>query len=120
MVTLERLFTTLAAEGSPTGAGGAGGEGGIYFLLMWLVPMGLFFYFFMIRPESKRRKEREQLLNAVKAKDKVVTIGGIHGTVVAVEKDAIVVQVDPKKDVKLRVRRTSIDSIVAEGDDEKK
>jgi len=116
---LENLLIPLAAEGGGAGATGGSGEGGIYFLLMWLVPMGLFFYFFMIRPESKRRREREQLLNAVKAKDKVVTIGGIHGTVVAVEKDEIVVQVDPKKDVKLRLRRTSIDSIESGGGDKK-
>jgi len=110
------MLSNLAADATP----GPGAGGGMYGMLMFLVPMGLFFYFFMIRPESKRRKEREQLLNAVKAKDKVVTIGGIHGTVVSVDKEEVVVQVDPKKDVKMRFRRTSIESIVTGGGGDKK
>lgn len=83
----------------------------LYGMLMLIVPMGLFFYFFMIRPESRRRKEREQVLNSVKVKDKVVTIGGIHGTVVDVEPTEIVILVDAKKDVKMRFRRSAVDSV---------
>lgn len=120
MVEFIRTGLQLAEEVGTGGGTGTGNQGGFEVMLMWLVPMGLFFYFFMIRPESKRRKEREQLLNSVKTKDKVVTIGGMHGTVVEVEKDEIVILVDPKKDVKLRFRRTAIDAIEPAGGDEKK
>lgn len=111
----------MDASASPGGPAGPGDPmGSLYGMLMLLVPMGLFFYFFMIRPESKRRKEREQLLNSVKVKDKVVTIGGIHGTVVDVEPTEIVILVDPKKDVKLRFRRSAVDSVESAESAEKK
>jgi preprotein translocase subunit YajC len=102
------------------GQGAGGGAEQLYSMLMLIVPMGLFFYFFMIRPESKRRKEREQVLNSVKVKDKVVTIGGIHGTVVDVEPTEIVILVDAKKDVKMRFRRSAIDSVESGESGEKK
>jgi preprotein translocase subunit YajC len=85
-------------------------------MLGMLVPLGLVFWLLIIRPESKRRKEREQVLNAVKVKDRVVTIGGLYGTVVDIEKDEIVLLVDPKKDVKMRFRRGAIDSVERPGE----
>jgi len=120
LLTIAQRLCTLAADGPVLPGQPQDPMGSLYGMLMLLVPMGLFFYFFMIRPESKRRKEREQLLNSVKVKDKVVTIGGIHGTVVDVEKDEIVILVDPKKDVRLRFRRTAVDTVEpAEGGDRK-
>lgn len=77
------------------------------------VPMILIFYFLFIRPEGKRRKEKEALMAGIKPKDKVVTIGGLHGTVVEVEGEEVVLLVDAKKDVKLRFRRTAIDVVEA-------
>ena len=85
-------------------------------MLGMLVPLGLVFWLLIIRPESKRRKEREQVLNAVKVKDRVVTIGGLYGTVVDIEKDEIVLLVDPKKDVKMHFRRGAIDSVEQAGE----
>ena len=60
-----------------------------------LLPMGILLvamYFFMIRPENKRKKEAEEMRNAVKVGDKITTIGGIVGTVVHVKDDKIVVE----------------------------
>lgn len=88
-------------------------------LLLMLVAMGLIFYFLLIRPESKRRKEKEALLSALKTRDKVVTVGGLHGTVVEVDGDEVVLLVDPKKDVKLRFRRSSVEAIQASEEKEK-
>jgi preprotein translocase subunit YajC len=122
LLNLGNLLLVIAAD-APAGPGGPAGPGdpmgSLYGMLMLLVPMGLFFYFFMIRPEKKRRQEREQVLNSVKVKDKVVTIGGIHGTVVDVEPTEIVILVDPKKDVKMRFRRSAVDSVES-SDSEKK
>lgn len=84
------------------------------------LPFIIIIYFFMIRPENKRRSERDQLMNALKVKDKVVTIGGLHGTIVEVEKDEVVLLVDPKKDVKLRFRRSAIDTVESTQPEEEK
>ena len=50
-------------------------------MLLMLLPMIAIFYFMLIRPENKRKKEAEQLRSAVKNGDKITTIGGIVGTV---------------------------------------
>lgn len=54
----------------------------------------LIFYFLMIRPQRKRDKETQAMLSAMKKGDKVVSIGGIHGTVVAVKESSVIVKVD--------------------------
>ena len=54
----------------------------------------LIFYFLIIRPQKKRDKETQAMLDALKKGDKIITIGGIHGTVVAVKEKTVVIKVD--------------------------
>ena len=61
-------------------------------MLLMLLPMILIFYFMLIRPESKRKKEAEQLRSSIKNGDKITTIGGIMGTVVDVKTDSFVIE----------------------------
>ena len=67
------------------------GEGGGSTIIM-LVGMIAVFYFLLIRPENKRKKEAEQMRTSVKTGDKVTTIGGIIGTVVSVKDDKFVLE----------------------------
>ena len=60
--------------------------------LVMLVVMFAVFYFMLIRPENKRKKEAEQMRSSVKNGDKIVTIGGICGTVVNVKDNRIVIE----------------------------
>ena len=60
-------------------------------IIMLVVMLGVF-YFFMIRPENKRKKEAEQMRSSVKNGDKITTIGGIVGTVVDVKEDRFVLE----------------------------
>ena len=60
--------------------------------VVMLVLMVAVFYFMLIRPENKRKKEAEQMRGAVKTGDKITTIGGIIGTVVNVKEDKIVIE----------------------------
>ena len=66
------------------------GIGGSYIFM--LVAMLVIFYFMLIRPENKRKKEAEQMRNALKTGDKVTTIGGIQGTVVSVKDEKFVIE----------------------------
>lgn len=54
----------------------------------------LIFYFFMIRPQQKKQKDQKKYLEAIKKGDKVVTVGGIHGKIVAIEGDTVTLEVD--------------------------
>ncbi|MGM9660879.1 MAG: preprotein translocase subunit YajC [Faecousia sp.] len=60
--------------------------------LLMMVLMIAIFYFLLIRPENKRKKEAEQMRSSVKKGDKIVTIGGIAGTVVDVKENRIVME----------------------------
>ena len=66
-------------------------ETGLPTILM-MVAMFAVFYFILIRPENKRKKEAEQLRSSVKTGDKIVTIGGINGVVVNVKDDKFVLE----------------------------
>lgn len=69
----------------------------LIFLVMWL---------FMIRPQRKQQKELEKFRNELKKGDKVVTAGGIYGTVADIQERTVLIKVDG--DVKLRVDKSSI------------
>lgn len=58
-------------------------------LVMQLVLLGVIFYFFLIRPENKRRKAVTTMQNSLEKGDRVVTIGGIHGRVHTIEEQTI-------------------------------
>ena len=67
------------------------------------------FYLFLIRPQNKKQKETQKMLDALKKGDKVITIGGIHGTVSSVKENTVIVKVDD--DCKLEFNRTAISSV---------
>ena len=60
-------------------------------LIMMVVMIGVF-YFMLIRPENKRKKEAEQMRSSVKKGDKITTIGGIVGTVVDVKENNVIIE----------------------------
>ena len=66
--------------------------GGMMSSIIMMVAMLGIFYFLLIRPENKRKKEAEQMRSAVKKGDKITTIGGIVGTVVDVKENNIVIE----------------------------
>ena len=78
------MFNVLTA----TAPGGAGMGSSI----IMLVAMLAIFYFMLIRPENKRKKEAENMRSSVKTGDKITTIGGIIGTVVNVKDEKIVIE----------------------------
>ena len=84
----------------------ADGQGGNYSSLILLAGIAIVFYFFMIRPQQKKQKEQKKFLEEIKRGDHVVTIGGIHGKVLSVEEDKVVMEVD--KGVKLIMSKSSI------------
>ena len=62
--------------------------------MMWIMLIAMFviMYFFMIRPENKRKKEAQQMRDSLKVGDNITTIGGIIGDIVSIKDDSIVIE----------------------------
>jgi len=74
------MFNSILLQGF-----GGGGASSLFLIGGMFVIM----YFFMIRPQQKKQKDQQAYIDALKAGDKVVTIGGLHGTVVSVRDKCI-------------------------------
>ncbi len=88
---------------------------------VWVLVLGamvLIFYFLMWRPQKKERQKHQQMIQALRKNDKIVTMGGIHGTVFAVKDNVIILKVDDNSDVRIRVNRSSIGAVIPEGSEE--
>ncbi len=83
------------------------GTAGMGSTLIMLVLMIAIFYFMLIRPENKRKKEAEEMRGAVRKGDKIVTIGGIVGYVVDVKENRIVVETSADQ-VRLELEKWAI------------
>jgi len=66
------------------------------------------FYFFMIRPQQKKAKDAQKFISELKTGDKVVTIGGVHGSVVSIREKTVVVEVDSSKGVRVVFEKSAI------------
>jgi len=87
-------------------------SGGSQDPVSFLIPMAaimLIFYFLLIRPQQKRQKEHEQMLKAVAKGDRVVTSGGLHGTVVGASEDVLTLEVGQGERLRVKVDRARID-----------
>jgi len=82
-------------------AGGFGWEMIIFLVLIFGV-----MYFLMIRPQRKRQKEHEQLVEELRKGDRVVTAGGIHGVVESLSEDSVVIKIE--SGATMRVSRSSV------------
>ena len=80
--------------------------GGGWSTIIMIVALFAIFYFLMIRPQQKQRKEIEKMRNALSENSRVVTAGGIHGVIRAIKENTFIVEID--KNVKIEVDKTSI------------
>ncbi|EFM09330.1 preprotein translocase, YajC subunit [Paenibacillus curdlanolyticus YK9] len=94
----------LAAEAASSG-------GGIWGLVLPFVLMFAVFYFLLIRPQQRKTKTRNLMLNQLKKGDKISTIGGMHGTIVELTDDVAVVRVNDT--VKITFERSAINNVIS-------
>jgi preprotein translocase subunit YajC len=91
--------------------GQPGGGSILTLLLPWVLIFGIF-YFLVIRPQQRRQKqqqsERDLMLKALKAGDKVITTGGIYGTIVTVKEKDDTVQLRIAQSVSIEILRSAI------------
>ena len=100
-----------AAAQAPSGQGG----GSMMVQLAFFAAIFAIFYFLLIRPQQKQKRERETMLGALKRGDRVVTTGGLHGTVTGLDEVKVVLRVADQ--VKLEFDRSAIGRILEKQDD---
>lgn len=87
--------------------------------LLMIVVMFAAMYFFMIRPQRKRDKEVKSMRDSLAAGDEVITIGGIHGKVVKVNDEIVVVELDNQKQ-RMTFSKWAVGSVSKKGKETKK
>lgn len=86
-------------------------------LLPLVIIFGLF-YFLMLRPQKKKEDEFRQLVADLKENDHIITVGGIHGVVTNVQRDAdrVTIRVDESTGTKLRINTSAISRVITDDD----
>jgi preprotein translocase subunit YajC len=89
--------------------------GGLGQMLLLIAPIGVLFYFLLIRPQRREQAQRQSMLEAIKKNDHVITVGGIYGVVTNVHREAneITIKVDEATNTKLRLTLGSIARVVS-------
>jgi preprotein translocase subunit YajC len=103
-------------QAAGAGAAQSGPLGGIMSFAPFILIIGIF-YFLIIRPQNKKRKETEKMLSALKKGDKIVTIGGIHGTIQSAKETTVIVRVDDN--TRIEFSRSAISTVQAAAKEEK-
>lgn len=91
-----------------------GGQGGMQ--IMFLVFMVVIFWFMIFRPQRVQQKQRKELLGSLKVGDKIITNGGVYGTITKVNPQSLRVKI--AKDVEIRVTRAGVSSRTSKDDAE--
>ena len=77
----------------------AGGGGNPWFSFALIGSMFAIFYFLLIRPQQKKEKQRQAMINSLKVGDKILTVSGIYGVVTAIKDDIITVKVSSNTNI---------------------
>ena len=73
-------------------------------------------YFMVIMPQQRQRKKVQEMLGAIKAGDKIVTSGGIYGTINGIDGDSVILKISSEPQVKIRISRAAIAQVEASED----
>ncbi|HUX13063.1 MAG TPA: preprotein translocase subunit YajC [Spirochaetia bacterium] len=110
---MNNLFANLPMlMGAPggTGAQAASGSGQLVTTIITFGLVFVIFYFLIIRPQNKKQKDTKRMLEALKKGDRVVTAGGMRGTIASIRDDVIVLKVDGA--TKIEFNRSAISGVV--------
>ena len=97
---------------SSSGQGGGGGMG----MLLPIILIFVIMYFLMIRPQQKKHREHQQMIQSLRRGDKVITSGGLYATVLNIKEKENIVVVKIADNVKVEIQRNSIAGLLERGE----
>ena len=110
---MNSLIYVLAQESQPVAPGGSSGGGQPFPpLFMAMILFFVVFYIFLIRGQRKEKKQKKDMLANLAKNDRVMTVGGIVGTVVSVKDDEVSLKVDESSNTKITFSRSSIQRVM--------
>lgn len=113
------LFTSIlyAQEVAGNAKAPAGGMGGLLIPMLLMIAI---FYFLIIRPQQKKEKDRKKMVDQLAKGDRVITAGGIYGTITSVKSDQNIVVVKISDNAKVEFAKSAIQSKITSDTDGKK
>ncbi|MBP5384434.1 MAG: preprotein translocase subunit YajC [Lachnospiraceae bacterium] len=103
------VWLTTAAEQQP------GGMSGYIMMIGWIVIIGAFLYFTMIRPQKKEQNRIKNMLAELEAGDSVLTSSGFYGVVIDVDEDTVIVEFGNNKNCRIPMQKAAITQIEKAG-----
>ncbi len=94
-------MTSIAYAMGQTGAAGGQGAGGGFTAFVPLILMFVIFYFLLIRPQQKKAKDHQAMINDLKKDDRVVTSGGIFGRITSLDDNRVTIEIADKVRIKI-------------------
>ena len=111
MGVMMNLLYAYGMTGTTGGTGGQGSGGSPMSLIFMIIAIFAVMYFLMIRPQQRQKKQHQDLLSKISKGDKVITVGGIHGTVAGVKDNTVILKI--ADNVKVELSRSSISKVVS-------
>lgn len=109
---MDFFISTAYAMAAPGGQAG-GQQASWYTTLVPLVVIFAIFYFLMIRPQQKQQKKHREMIAAMKRGDKVITRGGMHGTIFGINETTVTVEI--AENIKVKFNREAISAVQSQG-----
>lgn len=107
-MTVEQLLTFVAQAQKTTP-----GDGGAFMRLLFpILAIVFLFYLLILRPQKRQEQERKRMLSALNKGDKVVTIGGIYGTIVDIDENTDIITLEVAKNVRIDFTRSAVSQVI--------
>lgn len=103
------LMNLTLAEAAPQG-------GGMTFTIIYIIVMIVIFYFLLIRPNKKRQRQMQNMLDSMRKGDEIVTIGGIMGKIFDIRQDCVIITTSADE-TKMKFEKTAIARVLTQHDD---
>jgi preprotein translocase subunit YajC len=115
LFNLPLMLLPSAEGGGAAGTASSGNPLQSYGILIVMPLIILVFYFLVMRPQNKKQKEAKKMLESLRKGDRIVTIGGLRGTIVSVKDDAVVLKVDDN--TKLEYSKSAVSTVLKREDE---